>query len=72
MLCILLNLRMESSKTVEPVTQVKKEEWFVPISECAGATVNQIRRIVDTMKIEPNAQFDFISLSIGKFIYFLF
>ena len=44
----------------------KKSKWVVPISEAAENTENPIRRIVDTMKIEPNPKYDFISVSIGK------
>ena len=46
----------------------KKGKWVVPISEMAECTVNPIRRIVDHITIEPNPNFDFISVSVGKFI----
>ena len=46
----------------------KKGKWVVPISKMAENTVNPIRRIVDHIKIEPNPNYDFISVSIGKFI----
>ena len=40
-------------------------EWSIKSSDMAKRTVNPIRRIVDTMKTEPNANYDVISLSIG-------
>ena len=44
----------------------RKRKWNVGASEMAKRTVNPIRRIVDSMKIEPNPNFATISLSIGK------
>lgn len=44
----------------------RKRKWQVDPSEMAKRTVNPIRRIVDSMKFEPNPNFSPISLSIGK------
>ena len=59
---------MESSKGNGHIetTNPKKGKWVVAISEMAEHTVNPIRRIVDHIKIEPNPNYDFISVSIGK------
>ena len=57
---------MSNGHNGKPCT--KKSKWVVPISEAAENTENPIRRIVDTMKIEPNPEYDFISVSIGKLL----
>lgn len=44
---------------------LNKRKWEVAASDMAKRTVNPIRRIVDSMKIEPNPNFSPISLSIG-------
>lgn len=43
----------------------KRTKWMIGASDMARRTVNPIRRIVDNMKIEPNPELEFISLSIG-------
>lgn len=43
----------------------KKGRRYIRASDMSRRTVNPIRRIVDTMKIEPNPDYDVISLSIG-------
>ena len=72
---------MDSSTTTNAVTKMeteatqnngntsgctRKRKWQVNPSEMAKRTVNPIRRIVDSMKVEPNPNFSPISLSIGK------
>lgn len=39
--------------------------WKVPASKAAKRTLNPIRKIVDTMKLEPNPELPMIPLSIG-------
>lgn len=48
----------------------KRTKWHIPASEMSKRTVNPIRRIVDTMKIEPNPNYSPISLSIGKLVFY--
>ena len=48
----------------------KKSKRTIPASVMAQNTMNPIRRIVDRMKLEPNPDHDFISLSIGKLCKF--
>jgi len=43
----------------------KRDNWCIPASAMSKRTVNPIRRIVDTMKVEPNPKYSVISLSIG-------
>ncbi|XP_057291546.1 tyrosine aminotransferase-like [Hydractinia symbiolongicarpus] len=43
----------------------KKHKWCIPSSDMSRRTVNPIRRVVDTMRIEPNPSYSPISLSIG-------
>ena len=72
---------MDSSTTTNTVTKMdaeatqnnednsgctRKRKWQVNPSEMAKRTVNPIRRIMDSMKFEPNPNFSPISLSIGK------
>lgn len=41
------------------------EKWCIGASDMARRTINPIRRIIDTMKLEPNSTYSTISLSIG-------
>jgi len=53
---------MDSNQSSETC---RRKAWSLPASAMAKRTVNPIRRIVDTMKIEPNPNYEVISLSIG-------
>ncbi len=46
--------------------QVKKTKWRIIVSSKAKETVNPIRTVVETLKLEPNPDKQFIPLSIGK------
>ena len=50
---------------VENPNGSKKERRHIRASDMSRRTVNPIRRIVDTMNIEPNRDYEVISLSIG-------
>lgn len=46
--------------------QVKKNKWRIIVSPKAKETVNPIRTVVETLKLEPNPDKQLIPLSIGK------
>lgn len=50
----------------------KKRKWCIPSSDMSRRTVNPIRRVVDTMRIEPNPSYSPISLSIGMLTNFYY
>jgi len=58
------NGAVSEDSSSSPVFQ-KRRKWGIAASDMARRTLNPIRRIVDTMKIEPNPEYSFISLSIG-------
>ena len=41
-------------------------EWNIKASNISKRANNPIRQIVDKLKVDPNAQKSFISLSVGK------
>jgi tyrosine aminotransferase len=46
--------------------QVKKTKWRIIVSSKVKETVNPIRTVVETLKLEPNPDKQLIPLSIGK------
>eukprot|EP00794_Sanderia_malayensis_P018613 gene18613-20490_t len=61
----LTSQEMDNGKHFSVDDSSKKQNWVVPTSECSRNTVNPIRRIFDKLKIEPNPNYEFISLSVG-------
>ena len=49
--------QVEEMDTLIPVEDNRRKIWQVKSSDMAKRTVNPIRRIVDTMKIEPNPDY---------------
>ena len=47
------------------IEKKRREEWEVIVSPKAKATVNPIRSVVETLKLEPNPEKQMIPLSIG-------
>ena len=43
--------------------------WHVPVSNTARNTINPIRRIIDTIELNPHPEKQMIALSIGKWRY---
>lgn len=50
----------------ESLTITESREWSIRASPRALATINPIRKIVETMNLTPNREKPFIPLSIGN------
>lgn len=50
----------------ESLTITESREWSIRASPKALATINPIRKIVETMNLTPNREKPFIPLSIGN------
>ncbi|KAF7492765.1 Tyrosine aminotransferase [Sarcoptes scabiei] len=60
-----LSYPMEISEESE-YFETKQKDWSIKASPKALATINPIRRIVETMNLQPNKEKSFIPLSIGN------